>query len=180
MRSNLFDPQRMVRRSGMSREVAQAWLDQVKPPLWALENGPILHQAGLTPAQGQELYNRLSPEVREDIGRLVDAGRMASLDTVNLHWWARSGFLKSTVTIKERKGKPPLKEIKYTPWVTQAFRYAAAAGNDQRLGALAAAAGLTLEEVSARRADGSLTEESLRVLTALADTDDLFDPPPVV
>jgi hypothetical protein len=151
--------------------VAAEWF-ALQPRSWALANARILHGAGLTPAQGKELYDRLDSSVQWAIGRLVDAGRMAALDTENLHWWARAGLLTTRVT-KDKRGRD---KVEFTPWVTAARRYIAAVGGDQRLAALAAAAGLSDTETADRFADGSLDEPTLRMMAAFADSGPLFMP----
>lgn len=156
----------------MPVETVEAWL-AVEPRPWALAHAKTLHAAGLSPAQGLELYERLDVAVRGMLGRLVDAGRMASLDTGNLHWWARAGLLRPEITF-DKRGR---ERAAFTPWVTAARRYVAATDGNERLAALAAAAGLTVEETADQFRAGGLNEESLRVMAAFADSGPLFDLP---
>lgn len=168
-------PEMAAKAWRMPVAVAAEWL-AFEPYEWGLAHAKVLHAAGLTPAQGRELYERVDAATRGMLARLVEAGRMASLDTANLHWWARAGLL----TPQENRDRRGRVKHSFTPWVTAARRYITAAGGNERLGALAAAAKLSVEETATQFQAGRLNEDTLRVLTELADAGPLFALPPVV
>jgi len=144
----------LARRWGMPAESVGQWLT-LPMRAWVTANARLLHQAGLSAQQASDLYGRLDDAVRGDIGRLVDAGRMASLDTAYLHWWAQSGLLRADAGRKPA-GRGGIAQRSFTGWVTAARRFIAATGGDQRTAALAAAAGLTAAEVAEQRQQGTL------------------------
>ena len=163
-----------ARRTRLPVPVVQAWLAAVDDRAWATTNMRILHDAGLSPEQGKDLYGRVPSETRQQMARLVDAGRMASLDTRYLHWWAASGLLRAEVTpgATTARGRPGRRIVNFTKWVTEARRYITATKGDQRLAALAAAAHLSVSETDDRYgkpgADG-LDEETLMLMIALRE-----------
>lgn len=163
-----------ARRERLPVEVVEAWLSIVKDRAWATTNMKILHGAGLTPEQGQDLYERVPSETRQQMARLVDAGQMASLDTAYLHWWAASGLLRAEVLSgpTTARGRPGRRNVSFTKWVTEARRYIAATGGDHRIAALAAAAHLSPAETADRYgkagADG-LDEDTLLLMVALRE-----------
>lgn len=159
----------LARTLRMPPEVCAAWLD-FTDRAWAVSNMRVLHEAGLTPEQGHDLYARVPSDTRAQMARLVDAGRMASLDTRYLHWWAASGLLHAERTTTRTSRGRPRHEVSFTKWVTAARRYIAATGGDQGLAALAAGAGLSPDETADRHAAGALDPDALEVLVALRET----------
>ena len=87
-----------ARRTRLPVPVVEGWLAAVDDRAWVTTNMRILHDAGLSPQQGKDLYGRVPSETRQQMARLVDAGRMASLDTGCLH-----GGLRQVVA---RRGDP--------------------------------------------------------------------------
>lgn len=163
-----------ARRERLPVAVVEAWLDTCQDRAWATSNMRILHNAGLSPEQGQDLYTRVPAETRQQMARLVDAGRMASLDTAYLHWWAASGLLRAEVSggAPTGRGRPGRRNVNFTKWVTEARRYIAATRGDHRLAALAAAAHLSPDETAHRYGqlgtDG-LDEDTLMLMIALRE-----------
>jgi hypothetical protein len=161
-----------ARRTRVPEEVCAQWLD-FPDRAWVVTNLRLLHEAGLTPQAGHDLYTRVPTETRAHMGRLVDAGKMAGLDTAHLHWWAASGLLRAETTVpaaaSSRRSRQARPVVNFTKWVTQALRYVAATGGEQGLAALAAGAGLSVAETASRAAEGTLDRDALTMLVALRE-----------
>jgi hypothetical protein len=163
----------LARRWDMPAGVLTDWLTST-PLTWAASNALSLHRAGLTPAQGSDLYDLLAADIRPHIGRLLDAARMAELDLSYLDRWIRGGLVAAQITpSKKRNGQD---KVVFTPWVTNARRFIAATAGNEHLASLAAAAGLTAEETATQFRAGTLNERTLHGLGALREGNRLWSP----
>jgi hypothetical protein len=162
----------LARRWDIPLDVLSEWFT-VTPLDWAARNVKALHRAGLTPEQGNALYDLLDPSVRTQVGRLLDVARMANLDMAYLDRWVRSGLIKERRTPAKKPRRPD--KVEFTPWVTDARRFIAATGGDENLASLAAAAGLNAEETALQFAANTLAEETLRAMVALREGNRLVE-----
>lgn len=158
-----------AKRWEMTPEQAQEWLD-LEDSGWAVTNAATLHRAGLSAADGLSLYRQVDKAVVGHMARLVNAGRMASLNTRYLHWWAMSGLLRPVTAdrpiMNGRRPPPP----SFTAWVTAARQFIAGCAGDEELAALAAASGLSAPETAEMYRAGTLDRQSLLTLAALRAT----------
>jgi hypothetical protein len=148
-----------ARRWHMPAEAVPGWL-AAEPAGWIRAHAALLHHAGLSPEQAQTLHEALPEQVRPLTGRLLSAGQMACLDLRHASLWAAAGLLRPQAAAGQTGAS-------CTAWVTQARQYIAAAGGDEHLAALAAAAGLSVAEAAQARQAGDLTVPALRTLHAL-------------
>lgn len=163
-----------ARMWGMPVPDAEAWLNSGLDRAWVRANAKVLHRAHLSPAAAKELLAHIDESVAGDIGRLINAGNMASLDTRWLHWWATSGLLRPVTAEQSqprtqgrvRRPKPP-PPPSFTRWVTEARKFIGATDGDQRLAALFAAAGMSVEETATRFRDGDYDEDALLLLARM-------------
>lgn len=151
------------RMRGAGPEEIAAWL-ALEPRAWVMRHGSSLYQAGLSAQDAADLYRRLGPQVAQSLARLIDQGRMADIDIRHVHFWAASGLLKPTYSAHStgRRGEP-----NFTRWITKAREYIKACGGDQRLAALAAAAGLSVTETARGYRSDELRAETLEILVGL-------------
>lgn len=145
---------------------------------WITKNGPDLHRAGLTPAQGRTLYDivvRLAPGTGlTQLAYLVTAARMANLDPALLHLWARANLLPLTAPPRargrRRRTQPAAPASK---WITLLRSYVRATSGDETLAAHAALAGLSPAETATMCAAGQLDLDTLTIMGGLRETDEL-------
>lgn len=153
---------------GIDDEELTGWL-RLEPRMWMLRHGPTLYAAGLSADDAGDLYARLGDQVAQMLSQLIDAGRMADLNIRFIHLWAASGLLKPELPTGRRgRTGPP----KFTRWVSEARRYIVICEGDQHLAALAAAAGLSVEETEVMRTRGELNHGALETLAALRNFTD--------
>lgn len=153
----------------MPVQAVEAWLD-FDDRAWAVSNMKLLHEAGLSATDGHDLYRRLPKDTRQHMAKLVDAGRMAALETVHLHWWAASGLLKAEATPTHTSRGRQQHKVSFTKWVTEARKYINATGGDQFVAALAAAAHLSVAEVADQCERGAVDVDALKVMVALRES----------
>lgn len=147
-----------------------AW-GRVEPRHLALTHAAALFGAGVSPADAEDLFRILDDEVCENLSALINAGRMADIDTEHILLWAASGLLRperpeDRPSTGRRQRRSRRRALVFTTWVTVARRFINATQGDQSLAALCAAARLSPEETAARFADGTLDIEQLRLLAA--------------
>lgn len=154
---------------GVDDVTFEAWMS-VEPLNWTLRHAPALHEAGLTPEDAADLYRRLGEQTAQMLSSLIDAGRMADIDTRYIHLWAASGLLRPEIT-----GTGRAQKVKFTRWVTEARKYIMVCRGDQHLSAAAAAAGLSVDETRTMRTNEQLDIESLELMAALRESPGAVD-----
>lgn len=159
--------------AGAPPQVVADWLS-VQPREVLATMLPAMIEDGLDAARARSAFTALESLTATQLLASMQGFRMAGLSLANMMWWAPLGADLLTVSPRTPSARRASRQRRSSrrsgltrDWVSQARRFVSATRGDQRLAALACAAGLGVDETAALHAGGALVEETLVAMVAM-------------